>query len=146
MTAARPARPPRLRAAAALLLAGAGVAGCDAAAIGCPEIGWSNVLTVNLAADWPVQTGRTVHVTCSEPCGGSSLDDGGQGAELSSPLTGTSTSFRVPMTSPESVAVTVLDARGTPLARVDAEPDWVRVGGTEECGGPSEATVVVPAP
>lgn len=138
-------RLPRRRAAAVLLLAGTAVAGCDAAtAIGCPEIGWTNELTVRLDADWPVQTGRTVHLTCQDGCASSSSDDGGEGSRLL--LTGTSTSFRWPMTTPASVTVTVLDASGTLLTRVDAEPDWVRVAGTEECGGPTEGTVVVPAP
>jgi hypothetical protein len=47
---------------------------------------------------------------------------------------------------PGTVAVTVLGPDGAVLAAVDGAPDWVRVGGSAECGGPHEATVTVPAP
>jgi len=50
------------------------------------------------------------------------------------------------MATPDAVAVTVLAADGAELAGVDVELDRVRVGGSAECGGPSEATVTVPAP
>lgn len=56
------------------------------------------------------------------------------------------TSCGVVRTLPASVAVRVLDRDGTELSRVEAGPDGVRVGGTEECSGPHEATVTVPAP
>ena len=35
---------------------------------------------------------------------------------------------------------------GGVLAGLSADLDWQRVGGSEECGGPHEATVTVPAP
>ena len=50
------------------------------------------------------------------------------------------------MTTPDSVVVTVLGPDGATLADLETDLDWRRVGGTEECGGPMTASVVVPAP
>ena len=147
MTPRRPPAAPGRRVTAALVLVGAALTGCGVVGpTACPAVGWSNVLTVTLADGWPTGTGRTVQLVCSEPCGVSSFDGRGQDREVDMPISGTSTSFGVVMTIPESVVVTVLDASGAELARVEAEPEWVRVGGTEECGGPHEATVTVPTP
>ena len=41
--------------------------------------------------------------------------------------------------------MTVSGADGV-LTELTVTPDWVRVGGSAECGGPTEAEVVVPAP
>jgi hypothetical protein len=46
---------------------------------------------------------------------------------------------------PRSVVLTVLDG-DTAVAHVDADLRRRRVGGSEECGGPSGATVVIPGP
>ena len=50
------------------------------------------------------------------------------------------------MVSPETVEVSVLGPDGAVLAGTEAELEWVRVGGSEGCGGPHEARVTVPAP
>jgi len=142
----RPSTGPGARhAAAALLLAGTAVAGCDTVTA-CPAIGYDNTLTVALAEGWPPGTGRTVPVDCAGPCDVERLEDGTLAAEACAPLIGASASLPFTVTFPESVVVTVRDAAGTELARVATDPDWARVGGTEECGGPNEATVTVPAP
>ena len=65
---------------------------------------------------------------------------------LTAPLTGRSAGLSVDMAAPESVVVTVLGADGSDLAEVSADLEWHRVGGSEECGGPMETTVTVPAP
>ena len=144
MTTTRTAPVPRRRALAALLLAGTAVAGCDAVTA-CPAIGWGRTLTVALAEDWPPGTGRAVLLECATPCDVLRAEPGTPGP-ASAPLTGTSVVFAFAGTTPESVTVTVADAAGTALARVETRPEWARVGGSEECGGPTEATVVVPAP
>lgn len=41
--------------------------------------------------------------------------------------------------------VVALDATGSTLASADERLHWVRVGGTEQCGGPREARVVLDA-
>jgi hypothetical protein len=38
------------------------------------------------------------------------------------------------------------DAAGVVVAQGEIAVEWVRVGGTERCGGPLEADVVLPAP
>ena len=50
------------------------------------------------------------------------------------------------MVVPETVDVTVLGPDGAVLAELTADPEWERVGGSAECGGPMAATVTVPAP
>ena len=97
----------------------------------CPAVGWSNGLTVRLPDEWPPGEGRTVRV---------------EGAEAATPLTGRTAAVSFPMATPDSADVTVLGPDGGVLAEVDADLDWVRVGGSAECGGPHEATVTVPAP
>ncbi|NJC24328.1 hypothetical protein BJ994_003404 [Arthrobacter pigmenti] len=43
------------------------------------------------------------------------------------------------ITAPEAVTVRALDAAGNVLAEDEFALDWVRTGGSEECGGPMEA-------
>ena len=132
------------RVAAALVLAGAVLAGCTPTA--CPAIGWGRTLTVDLADGWPPATGRTVHLECAEPCEVLTAwpDDTGEGP--SAPVLGTTATFHPTSGSFDSVVATVRDADGTELARLESALDWRRVGGTEECGGPGEATLTIPAP
>ena len=110
----------------------------------CPAIGWSNTLTVDLADDWPDVAGGSLTVECSSRCG--VLGTAGDQDRLSVPLTGRSTVVQFDMTSPDPAVLTVLDADGGKLAELDADLDWRRVGGSEDCGGPSVASVLVPAP
>jgi hypothetical protein len=110
----------------------------------CPAIGWSNTLTVGLADDWPDVPGGSVTVECSSRC--TVPGAAGDQDRLSIPLAGRSTLVPFDMTSPRSAVLIVLDADGRELAEVDADLDWRRVGGSEDCGGPSVASVVVPAP
>ncbi|WP_164702708.1 hypothetical protein [Modestobacter sp. KNN46-3] len=88
----------------------------------CPAIGWSNGLVVELVEGWPAAD--AVRIECPSPCG------------------------PVPMTpsDEEPDAVTVLAADVAALGRAELDLDWVRVGGSAECGGPLEATATVPAP
>jgi hypothetical protein len=58
---------------------------------------------------------------------------------------GTEVAFLLPGPLPEQVTVRVL-ADGQVAAELTVEPEFVRTGGSEECGGPSSAQVVVPAP
>jgi hypothetical protein len=124
------------------------VAACDDVAEACPAIGWGSVLIVELAPDWPPGEGRSVRVGCSQPCGLPSLDGTPSDPVRTgaAPLTGTSAGVSFLMETPDAVVVTVLGPDGAVLAEVDADLHWVRVGGSEECGGPHEARVTVPAP
>ena len=121
------------------------VAGCGAGAGGvCSAIGYASTLVVQLDDGWPDEPGRSVRVDCSGPCP-DPFATGEPDDERTVQLTGTSATV-VWADGMDDVVVTVLGADGAPLASVDAGLDWVRVGGSAECGGPLQATVTVPAP
>ena len=131
--------------AACVMAAALASAACGAAAgTACPAIGWSNTLTVGLADAWPVVDGGSLRVACASPCG--VHGPAGPAHELTTPLSGTSTVVGMDMTAPDSITLTVLGPDGTELAVLDADLDWRRVGGSEECGGPHAASVVIPGP
>ena len=109
----------------------------------CPAIGWGSALIVEFAEDWPEVPGG-VRIECRPECMSDVLEEGPP--EMVESPAGTSVTVSYVMSAPDSVAVTVVGADGTELTEVDADLDWRRVGGSEECGGPHEATVVVPAP
>ena len=102
----------------------------------CPAIGWPSVLEVRLAPEWPEDAADAVTV---EPFDGPD-------EEAVVPLVAGAAEVGFSPGYPNSVLVTVVDAGGRMLAVHEAGLDWVRVGGTEACGGPHEAEVVVPAP
>ena len=130
---------------ACVMAAALALAACDSGAgTVCPAIGWSNGLTVALADDWPPVEGGSLLVECSSRCGMYGRE--GADDELSVPLSGPSTVVQLDMTAPDSVVLSVIGADGTEVAQHDADLEWVRVGGSEECGGPHAASVVVPAP
>ena len=114
----------------------------------CPAIGWSNALVVTLAGDWPEVEGGSVTVDCAPRCGWVVVQDGAavDRDRLTAPLDTLPAVAHLDMSAPNSVDVRVLGPDGSELAEFEADLDWVRVGGSEECGGPMEATVTVPAP
>ena len=135
---------PWIAGGACVMAAALALAACDAGAeTVCPATGWSNTLTIGLADGWPSVDDGSLVLQCSSRCGMFGRE--GRPDELSVPMTGPSTVVQLDMTAPDSVVVTVLDADGTELTRHDADLDWRRVGGSEECGGPQTASVVVPA-
>ncbi len=95
----------------------------------CPAVGWINELTVEVRGD---VTRVAELVAC--------VDDECAPAEARS---GDVWVFPVGMSSPDRITVRLLDAEGVVLAQEDTTPRWMRVGGSEECGGPHEATVAV---
>ncbi len=127
-----------MTARAVVLLGPLVLAACAAEQTACPTIGWPATLAVQLADTWPSGTGRTVALSPAPD-----HDPAGPPPEE---LVDGRAAFGVGIPRPGTVVVTVLDADGEVLAVHEASPDWARVGGTEACGGPSEAEVVVPAP
>jgi len=114
----------------------------------CPAIGWSNALVVTLAGDWPPVEGGSVTVACAPRCGWAVVRDGPPVDQdrLTAPLDTLPVVLHLDMSTPDPVDVRVLGPDGSELAGMEADLDWVRVGGSEECGGPMEAAVTVPAP
>ncbi|TQN43198.1 hypothetical protein FHU33_2633 [Blastococcus colisei] len=112
----------------------------------CPAIGWGSALIVEFAEDWPEVPGG-VTIECRPTCMQDVMAEASpaEPEQATGPLAGSSVTVSYVMSTPDPV-VTVLAADGTELARADADLDWRRVGGSEECGGPMEASVVVPAP
>jgi hypothetical protein len=133
-----------MRSAAVLLLV-LPLAGCGADRA-CPAIGWGSSVRVELTGAWSAQPVGVVELECSTPCERLTVLDEvtGEPVELhtgSDPL-----SWPVFGERPGSAVATVLAPEGSELARVESQLEFERVGGTEECGGPTEATVRVPAP
>ena len=127
----------------AVVLTVLGVSGCGPVTA-CPAIGYSSTLVVELGAGWPDEPGRSVRVDCDGPCSDPPAA-GGPDDVRTVELTGTSARIDW-FDGTGDVVVTVLGPDGTELAAVDTAPEYERVGGTAECGGPTEATVTVPAP
>jgi hypothetical protein len=114
----------------------------------CPAIGWSTALVVTLADDWPPVDGGSLTVECAPRCGWTVAEGGAPVDQdrLTAPLDGASTVLHLDMSTPDAVDVRVLGPDSSELAGLEADLDWVRIGGSEACGGPMEATVTVPAP
>jgi hypothetical protein len=111
----------------------------------CPAVGYSSSLVVELAPDWPAGQAQSVTIECDEPCAVPPMD-GGEAAGTPTAVLADGAALFDWFGDQPSVVVTVLDGDGAELTSLQTELDWVRVGGTEECGGPLDATVTVPAP
>lgn len=117
------------------------MAGCSSAETVCPAIGYSSTLNIHFTGD----TERVAEViVCSGPeCRGEdafqqSMQSGYAVQAMSDEGAWTATLF-----FPEDpLTVRVTDSAGEVLLETRVQPDWVRTGGSEECGGPAEAEVV----
>jgi len=109
----------------------------------CPAIGYSSLLEVVLTGD----TAGVAHLQ---------LRDGDGDAETWQPPlpTGTDASDPALPTSRDGdawtftvfypanpIALRALDEAGNVLAQTEKNVDWVRVGGSEACGGPTEGRI-----
>lgn len=122
-----------------------GVTGCSSLGTPCTAVAWFNELTITLTGDFVDVT--DVKLCIEDQC--APVDGSQPPAALSQVKlaeqdgsTGTWV-FKTGMSSPENFTVRVYTADGTVLSDTPAEPQWVRVGGSEECGGPGEATLTV---
>ena len=137
----------------------------------CPAVLHGASLTIRLADGWADAKARSVTLRCpvGVECGWIAPEDltvVPQPEEVPVPPPG-GTPLPAPEPSPEisgttqdlddgvatfslegpreELIVTVNGADGV-LTERTVTPDWVRVGGSEECGGPTQAEVVVPGP
>ena len=151
----------RLVVLSAALMVSAVVSGCSALDV-CPTIGWTNTVSVKLQ-------GSTSNVSvvelcadseCSGPAPSQLSSDESARIETLDPLQvetvtpvpsaihlsffaskvdGHSWEISTIMATPENVTIRALSPSGEVLAERDVTLNWVRVGGTERCGGPAEA-------
>lgn len=158
----------RLHAVPLILLLATGAAGCETPGV-CPAIGWSNSVTVVLdgpvdavakvqfcpdgvCSDTPQpSTAPKSTITPSEdslPGQAATAAPASPGTPASGTVYGIYTGrkidqrtwqFITPMSAPKKATVKALDALGQVLAQRNVELTWTRVGGTEQCGGPSTA-------
>ncbi|MBB3675394.1 hypothetical protein [Modestobacter versicolor] len=114
--------------------------------VACPAIGWGSTVRVELAGDWSGQPLGVVELTCTPGCEPLTVLDEVTGEPVQLGTAPDPLVRPVFGEQPRSAVATVRAADGTVLARVESALRFERVGGTEECGGPTEAVVAVPAP
>jgi hypothetical protein len=110
----------------------------------CPDIEWPRTVVIRLADDWTVDGGLTAVPVCPDD-----LQCDGLPPDAVNRPDGALTDGAARLVLPELLDEIGVQVRGTDeevLAATEAQLDWVRVGGTEACGGPMEAELVVPAP
>lgn len=130
----------RVTLAAAVLLCGT-LAGCAGPLTdACPAIGWMNTLTVEVTGD----AARVAHVDLcvADGCASDPERPAELGVVRGTPTGGDTWRFEL-SGGPEAFSVRVYDATDAVLADAPVQPEWVRVGGTERCGGPHEATLTI---
>ena len=117
--------------------------GCAPPPVACPAIGWINSLTVELVGD--TSSVAAVQLCTPHGCAPSpDLDPSSSWALVAlTDRDGDSWSFSTDMSAPDELVVKTLTADGVVLSEEVVAPDWTRVGGREQCGGPSEAVVSV---
>lgn len=105
----------------------------------CTAIGWSNAVVVEVADDGVDVS--TVEVCDERGCSNEPSPDGVTG--FSSPQkTDEGWVFNLQdMSTPDELVVRALDAEGSVLREITVAPEWKRIGGSEQCGGPGEARV-----
>jgi len=109
----------------------------------CPAIGWVDTLTVRIVGD-PAQV-ADVKLCTEAGCAPSATGPAPPGLQAVSLIPGAGAGeWRFALvTRPAEFSVRAYDRDGTVLHDAPAAPDWIRIGGSERCGGPSEATVEV---
>lgn len=122
-----------------------GLTGCTTLGVACPTFGWVNELTVTLDGG----NSRVVDIKLCIADACAPVDGGYPPGELSqvalAEQDGSTDTwvFTTGMSTPSQFTVRVYDADGIALSGTPVTPEWVRIGGSEECGGPGEATVTV---
>ena len=126
--------------AVAVLVTVMGLTGCVSFA--CPAIGWTNALTVQLDGD--TSAVDQVQLCTDDGCAPVGDEDitGPLGLVTAEKKTDDAWTFAVDGL-PDTFTVRTLAADGTMLSDTEVTPEWDRIGGSEQCGGPSEATITV---
>ncbi|MFV0374854.1 hypothetical protein [Microbacterium sp.] len=127
--------------AVAGLVTAIGLTGCVPFA--CPAIGWSNTVVVQLDGD--TSAVDQVQLCTDDGCAPAEDVDmtGLLGFVSVEDQDGDSWTFSVGMNRLEQFTVRTLAGDGTVLSDTEVTAEWVRVGGSEQCGEPGESTVTV---
>lgn len=127
--------------AAAVTLALGGCGGGPLWSQACPAVGWINHVTVNVYGDSASVT--SLAICDGETCARGPGDTAADMADLWYYVDrdGSTWSFDLGMSTPESVTVRAFGADDALLNESTVAPEWVRVGGSEQCGGPHEGTI-----
>ncbi|MGH3588128.1 MAG: hypothetical protein ACRDQ0_17625 [Pseudonocardia sp.] len=105
----------------------------------CPAIGYSSVLEVTLTGD----TSAVAHLQVRDGDRWQPPFPSGPDATapaIPSSRDGDTWAFTL-FYPPNPIALRAVDEGGDVIARTEVDVDWVRVGGTAECGGPMEGHV-----
>lgn len=143
----------------AVLLVGLAATGCSIE-VGCPAIGWSNSVNIHLngnagevagfevCADSDCVTWPALQEGPDEPLKLLTLDQLSSYSPAPASVPAPFSISRVDewnwqislaMTTPDKLTVHALSATGQVLAEKVSTLEWLRVGGSERCGGPGEA-------
>lgn len=107
----------------------------------CPAIGWINHVTVTVHGD-PASV-ASLEICDGETCVSGPGDTAADLADLWYYVDrdGSTWNFDLGMSTPDPVTVRAFGADEALLVESTISPEWVRVGGSEQCGGPHEGTV-----
>lgn len=138
----------RVALAAAVVVAAVATAACAPLPLACTTIGYSSTLTVTLADP---RDDVALELCLSDGCTPAPLDQLSSDEAFAEGRFGEASGDGVDGWTVvlggggDVVGYRLLDADGTVLAEAEGElePDWVRVGGSEQCGGPAEAELVL---
>lgn len=130
--------PPALPTFVAALAMAFTLTGCGVSYV-CSAVGWSNTVIVDVDEDGGAVS--AVEVCDERGCSGEFSPDGVTG--FSPPQkTDEGWVFQLPdMSTPDELIVRALDADGSVIHEATVTPQWNRIGGSEQCGGPGEARV-----
>ena len=117
--------------------------GCAPAPVACPAIGWVNSLTVELTGQ--TSSVQRVQLCTQEGCApGRDVDSSSLLSDIAvTDREGDTWTFETQMLSLEEVTIRALASDGSVVSEDSVRPNWKRVGGSEQCGGPSTALVTV---
>ncbi|MFF2832818.1 hypothetical protein ACFVSK_13725 [Cellulosimicrobium cellulans] len=107
----------------------------------CPAVGYANLLEVVLTGDTGDVAHLQVHEGDEHAVWQPSPATGPDAAEPSVPPRDGDTWTFTLFYPPDQVGLRALDEAGEVLAQTEKNVDWVRVGGSEECGGPMEGRI-----
>ncbi|SDH50623.1 hypothetical protein SAMN04489720_1457 [Agrococcus jejuensis] len=137
----------RLGLVATTALAATVTAACAPLPVACPAVGYFSTLSVTLAEP---RDDVALELCLSAGCAPAPLDELASDEAIADGLFGEASgdglegwTISIMSGGTDAVGYRLLDVAGTVLAEGEVEPEWVRVGGSEQCGGPTEAEIVL---